>query len=205
MSAPRIPDLLSRVLARRWTLMALAAAAVALAVAAGQPARSAPAVTQITVSAAQPVYLVHAGQTAQPVLVLTTPGGQPLDHSVTVDYQSGGTLTVGSGSAVRTLSSTASPNTDYTPASGSVTFPAGTPSGTSQSFSVSTLPSHTPSEAKTIYLTLSSSDSAVNVADDPPTVVIDAHGLPYLDASCRSASGSPISCPGCRWTRRSAR
>jgi beta-glucosidase len=179
----RIPDLVRRALARRWTLVGLAAAALAMALTAGQPARSATTPVPVTVSAAQPVYLVHAGQTAQPGLVLTTAGGVPLDRSVTVNYQTGGTLPVGSGSAQRNLPSTATAGTDYTAASGSITFPAGTPSGTTKTFSVTTLPSHAPAEAKTINTTLSTTDSAANVTDDPPTVVIDAHGLPYLNSS----------------------
>jgi beta-glucosidase len=169
--------------ARRWTLAVLALAAVMAAAIASQPARSATTPVQVTVSAAQPVYLVHAGQTAQPGLVLTTAGGVPLDRSVTVNYQTGGTLTVGSSPAQRSLPSTATPGTDYTTASGSITFPAGTPSGTTRSFSVTTRPNHTASEAKSINTTLSTTDAAANVTNDPPTVVIDAHGFPYLDAS----------------------
>jgi beta-glucosidase len=183
MPEPRIPHLVGRVLARRWTLIALTTAALALVVTASQPARSATAPVQVTVSAVHPVYLVHTGQTAQPGIVLTTAGGQPLDRSVTVNYQTGGTLVVGSGSAARSLPSTAVAGTDYTPASGSITFPAGTASGTAKTFSVATLPTQAASEAKTINTTLSTPDSAANVTNDPPTVVIDAHGLPYLDSS----------------------
>ncbi len=95
MSAFRIPHL-----ARRWMLAGLAVAALAAAVMVSPPARSATTPLQVTVSAAQPVYLVHAGQTAQPGLVLTTAG-----------------------------------------------------------------------------------DSAANASNDPPTVVIDAHGFPYLNAN----------------------
>jgi beta-glucosidase len=182
MPAFRTRHRVRRVLARRWMLVGVAAAALAAAVTAGH-ARSATTPVPVTVSAAQPVYLVHAGQTAQPGLVLTTAGGVPLDRSVTVNYQTGGTLPVGSGSAQRSLPSTATPGTDYTAASGSVTFPAGTPSGTAKTFSVTTLAGHAPSEAKTINITLSTTDSAATVTDDPPTVVIDAHGFPYLDSS----------------------
>ncbi|HWE09819.1 MAG TPA: glycoside hydrolase family 3 N-terminal domain-containing protein [Solirubrobacteraceae bacterium] len=183
MSVFRIPPLAGRAAGRRWTLIGLAAAALAVAVTASQPARSATTPAAVTVSAVQPVYLVHAGQTAQPGLVLTTAGGQPLDRSVTVSYQTGGTLPVGSGSAARSLQSTAVPGTDYTATSGSVTFPAGTASGTSKTFSVTTLPSHAASEAKTINITLSTPDTAANVTNDPPTVVIDAHGFPYLNSN----------------------
>lgn len=168
--------------ARWWGLAAaIVAAATASALGSSPPAHSATTPLPVTVSAAQPVVLVHAGDTAQPGLTLTTAGGQPLDRDVTVSYQTGGTLTVGSGAAARSLPSTAAAGSDYTPASGTVTFPAGTPSGTTKTFSVTTLRNGSPSEAKTINVTLSSTDTAANVASDPPTVVIDAHGLPYLN------------------------
>lgn len=185
MSAYRFACAAGRALVRRWALIGIVgAAAIAIAVMTSQPARSAPTPPpQVTVSAVQPVYLVHAGETAQPALTLTTSNGQALDHDVTVNYATGGTLTVGSGTAARTLPSTANAGTDYTTASGSLTFPAGTPSGATRSFSVATLPNTTPSEAKTINITLSSSDSATNATSGPPTVVIDAHGLPYLDSN----------------------
>ncbi len=183
MSAFSIPRLVGRMLARRWSLVGLAVAALAAAAVASQPARSATTPLQVTVSAAKSVYLVHAGDTAQPGIVLTTAGGQPLDRAVTVTYQTGGILPVGSGSAQRSLASSAVAGTDYTSASGSITFPAGTASGTTKTFSVTTLPSHTPSEAKTINITLSSTDATADVTSSPPTIVIDAHGFPYLNAN----------------------
>jgi len=76
MSALRIAHLARRALARRWALVGLGAAALLTAVGASQPASSATTPLQVTVSAAQPVYLVHAGQTAQPGLVLTTAGAR---------------------------------------------------------------------------------------------------------------------------------
>jgi beta-glucosidase len=77
---------------------------------------------------------VHPGQTATVALVLNTSGSQPLDRNVSVNYQSGATLIAGNGAAARPLPSTASPGQDYQPASGSVTFPAGSASGTTRSF-----------------------------------------------------------------------
>jgi beta-glucosidase len=170
---------------RRWRVAA-AVTGVALGGAglvATQQARSAPSPAAVTIAAAQPVYLEHAGDTAHVGVTLSTAGGAPLDRPVTVAYQTGATLQVGSGSAARTLPSTANAGSDYQPASGTLTFPAGTSSGTTMSFPVVTLSSHTPWEAKTINTSLSSSDAGVTVKDDPPTVVIDAHGLPYLDPS----------------------
>jgi beta-glucosidase len=64
-----------------------------------------------------------------------------------------------------------------------VTFPAGSVSGTSLSFDVHTLAASAPSEAKTINIALSSSDTATDASSSPPSVVIDAHGLPYLNPS----------------------
>ena len=51
------------------------------------------------------------------------------------------------------------------------------------SFDVVTLRRHRPAEAKTINTSLSTADSATTIVNDPPTVVIDAHGLPYLNPS----------------------
>jgi beta-glucosidase len=167
--------------ARRWIVGLAAVVALAAAVLATQPARSATAPLQVTVTAVRPVYLVNSGQTATVGLVLSTSNGQPLDRPVTIAYQTGVPLTVGSGSAARTLPSTASAGHDYQPASGNVSFPAGTASGATRSFAVVTRPSGAPSVAKTINTSLSSSDPAVSVTGDPPTVVINAHGLPYLN------------------------
>ncbi len=169
---------------RRWLPIAgLVAAALVLAMSlSAAPARSAPP-SGVTVAAAQPVYLEHPGGTAQVGVTASTASGQPLTQPVTVSYQTGATLTAGSGPAARSLPSTAVAGTDYTPASGTVTFPTGTPSGTAITFPVVTLPSSAPSEAKTINISVQSSDPGVTVTDDPPTVVIDAHGLPYQDAS----------------------
>ncbi len=182
MSARPFARVLRRVLVSRWSLAAVlgAYAAVLIAIPVSS-ASSAPTPVAATVAAAKPVYLVHAGDVAHVGVTLTTAGAQPLDRAVTVNYETGSTLPVGSGSAARSLPSTAKPGSDYTPASGTVTFPAGTASGTSLSFDVHTLSSAPPSEAKSINIALSSADQATSAADDPPTVVIDAHGLPYLN------------------------
>lgn len=166
-----------------WLLGALILGALAAgALLQTQPARSASPPLQVTVAGRQPVYLVHDGQTAQVGLTITTASGGALDRAVTVQYQTGAALTVGSGSAAKTLPSTALPGIDYKQISGSVTFPAGTTSGTVMTFAVVTRHRSQPSEAKTINTSLSSTDPATTMAD-PPTVVIDAHGLPYLNAS----------------------
>ena len=160
------------------TVLVVLAAIVAIPV---SSANSAPTPVAATVAAAKPVVLVAPGDVAHVAITLTTAGAQALDRAVTVDYQTGATLSVGSGSAARSLPSTATAGSDYTPASGSVTFPAGTASGTSLSFDVHTLPAGAPSEAKSITIGLSSPDTATNASSSPPTVVINAHGLPYLN------------------------
>ena len=173
---------LRRAVVVRWGLPAIVLAGVAAVVAIPvSSASSAPTPVAATVAAAKPVVLVRPGDVAHVAVTLTTTGGQALDRAVTVDYQTGATLPVGSGAAARSLPSTATAGSDYTPATGSVTFPAGSASGTSLSFDVQTLAAGAPSEAKAINIALSSADTATNTSSSPPTVVIDAHGLPYLN------------------------
>ena len=168
----------------RWRLPAtVLACVVAIVAISASSASSAPTPVAATVAAAKPVVLVAPGDVAHVAVTLTTAGGQALDRAVTVDYQTGATLPVGSGAAARSLASTATAGSDYTPASGSVTFPAGSVSGTSLSFDVHTLAASAPSEAKTINIALSSSDTATDASSSPPSVVINAHGLPYLNPS----------------------
>ncbi len=58
-----------------------------------------------------------------------------------------------------------------------------------QTFTVQTLPSSTPSEAKTIPIQLTATGADVTL--DKPVVVINAHGLPYLDPTLPSRSALP--------------
>jgi beta-glucosidase len=117
------------------------------------------------VTTSQGVYAVDNGGTATVGIQLTTDGGKALDHDVTVAYALGG----GTGVA----------GTDYTDAGGTVTFATGSASGSVQAFTVQTLPNGTPSEAKTIPVQLTA--TGADVAADKPVVVVNAHGLPYLD------------------------
>ncbi len=121
--------------------------------------------TTAHVSMAAPVYAVDPGETATVGIVLTTNGDKPLDHDVTVDYS------LGSGTAIA--------GTDYTDTSGAVTFTSGSASSTVKTFTVQTLPNSTPAEAKTIPIQLTATGADVTL--DLPVVVIDAHGLPYLN------------------------
>jgi beta-glucosidase len=117
------------------------------------------------ITTAAPVYAVDPGQTATVGVKLTTNSDKPLDHDVTVNYSLG--------------SGTATAGTDYTDTSGAVTFAAGAASGSVQTFPVQTLVNSAPSEAKTIPIQLTATGADVTL--DKPVVVINAHGLPYLD------------------------
>ncbi|MEU6195515.1 glycoside hydrolase family 3 N-terminal domain-containing protein [Streptomyces sp. NPDC047061] len=112
------------------------------------------------------VYPVKEGGTATVKVTVATTGSAPIDDPVTVAYEtSGGTAAAGK---------------DYKTVSGTVTFPAGTASGATQTIKVPTLKDRSAESAETIPLKL-----AVTGAKAPaetPQVVIDAHGLPYLDS-----------------------
>jgi beta-glucosidase len=156
------------------------AVAIACGVVASAPPRAHAAVA-VTIAAASPVYLVDEGDTAHVGVRLTTAGAVPTDAPVTVSYMTGATLTVDTGANVKTLPSTASPGLDYQPATGTLTFPVATASGTVLTFDVDTRTDASPEVAETINVSLSSPGNTV--VDDPPTVVINAHGFPYLDSS----------------------
>jgi beta-glucosidase len=120
-----------------------------------------------TLTSAKPAYPVAEGSSATVGLVLTTTNGEPLDTDVQVKYTTGGgTATVGK---------------DYTATSGTLKFPLGTASGAVKTVTVKTTKDKSNEVAETIDLSVTS-NSDVRVAKDlPVTVVINAHGLPYLD------------------------
>ncbi|EFF93258.1 beta-glucosidase [Streptomyces sp. e14] len=112
-----------------------------------------------------PVYPVREGGTAKVRITVATTGSAPITEPVTVAY--------------RTSGGTAEAGKDYAPVSGALTFPAGTASGTSRTVEVRTLKDRAAEAAETIPL-----DLTVTGAKAPaqkPQVVVDAHGLPYLD------------------------
>ena len=123
------------------------------------------------VSVATGTYLVDAGKTAAVGVAVSTPDGSPLASDVTVHY------TLGGGTAV--------PGTDYRAGAGTVTFAAGTASGTVKTIQVATLGGTSASTAKTIPVTLTVDGATLSGAS--PVVVINAHGLPYLDKSLPAA------------------
>jgi beta-glucosidase len=128
--------------------------------------------TTAHISTAADVYPVNPGGTATVGVKLTTNSDKPLDHDVTVAYS------LGTGTAVA--------GTDYTDASGTVSFAAGAASGSVQTFTVQTLPSATPAAAKQIPIQLL--PTGADLTADKPVVVINAHGLPYLDPTLSTAA-----------------
>ncbi len=119
------------------------------------------------VGAAKTTYLASAGQTVPVAVTVTTPDGSPLGDPVSVaDNLGGGTAVAG---------------TDFTPSSGTLTFAAGTPSGTTQTIAVHTTAGTPAATAKTIPVTLT--PTGATLSGPSPVVVINAHGLPYLNAS----------------------
>lgn len=113
------------------------------------------------------VYPVKEGGSAAVKLSVTTTGNVPIEDPVTIEYATGG--------------GTADAGKDYTPVTGKVTFPAGTASGAAKTVTVATSKDSAKSEtAETIPLKLTV--TGAKPPAESPQVVIDAHGLTYLDA-----------------------
>ncbi|MGW1556757.1 glycoside hydrolase family 3 protein [Streptomyces sp. NPDC002144] len=113
------------------------------------------------------VHPVREGGTATVKVTLATTGSAPVDDPVTVHYETAAT-------------GTATPGKDYTPVSGTLTFPAGTASGATRTITVPTLKDRSAETAETIPLKLTV--TGAKPPAETPQIVIDAHGLPYLDA-----------------------
>ncbi|HEX8631493.1 MAG TPA: glycoside hydrolase family 3 protein, partial [Catenuloplanes sp.] len=96
-----------------------------------------------------------------------TAGGAALDRPVALGYTVAAT-------------GTATAGRDYAPLAGTLTFPAGTASGSTTQLPVDVLADRAPETAETVPIQLGSPDTAVSVAQQP-VVVINAHGLPYLN------------------------
>lgn len=119
------------------------------------------------VAPVRPTTLVDNGGSVSVPVRITTPDGSALSEPVTVSYVvSGGTAVAGR---------------DFRATRGTLTFPAGSKSGSTQSLRVVTLDNATASESKSITVTLTSDDATVSRTT--PIVVINAHGLAYQDAS----------------------
>lgn len=112
------------------------------------------------------VYPVTQGRTATVRVTVATTGSAPIDEPVTVAYETAG------GTASRA---------DYVLLKGEFTFPAGTASGTTRTLQVATLKDRAASEtAETVPLKLTV--TGAKAPAETPQVVIDAHGLPYLNS-----------------------
>lgn len=162
-----------------WTAAA-AVLALMLAVV-GLPTPSATAAVAVTVRPDKPVYLVDAGDTVNIGIRLTTAGGVDTDEDIAVNYEVAGQLVVDVGANQRVLPDTAVEGVDYHLDPGTLHIPAGTPSGTVVEFPVTTFKGGAAEVAKTITLRLSSTSPGVTVPNEPPSVVINAYGFPYLD------------------------
>ncbi len=117
-----------------------------------EPARGAQAAQDVTVATDRAVYTVDEGRVARVGVTVTTPDGGPLTADTPVPYAATGELT---------------------PASGSVTFRAGTASGTTTWVSLTARRDHRAETAQTVQLT---------VGDQVATLVVNANGFPYLDS-----------------------
>ncbi|MFE4526911.1 glycoside hydrolase family 3 N-terminal domain-containing protein [Streptomyces anulatus] len=117
----------------------------------------------VTDTAVRPV---RNGDSADIGLSVATTGSLPTQEPVTVTYATkGGTAEAGK---------------DYTPVTGSHTFPAGTASGTTHRITVRTAKASKASGARTIPLEVTV--TGAKAPKENPQVVIDAHGLPYQNA-----------------------
>ncbi|MEU8659049.1 glycoside hydrolase family 3 N-terminal domain-containing protein [Actinoplanes philippinensis] len=121
----------------------------------------------VSVTTTQTFVQADEGKTGMVSLIASTTDGKPLTGNATLAY--------------RTATGTASPGADYTPVAGTVTFAKGSASGASKTISIPLRRDRTAETAETIPVTLTPSTSGVT-AGPGPTVVINAHGLPYLDS-----------------------
>ncbi|MFJ6850140.1 glycoside hydrolase family 3 N-terminal domain-containing protein [Streptomyces sp. NPDC091271] len=112
------------------------------------------------------VHTVKEGGTADIRISVATTGSLPTEEPVTVAYATKGG-SAGSGK-------------DYTPVTGTHTFPAGTASGSTHTVSVATAKDKDAESAETIPLELTV--TGAKAPKENPQVVIDAHGLPYQNA-----------------------
>ncbi|MFD9501509.1 glycoside hydrolase family 3 N-terminal domain-containing protein [Streptomyces sp. NPDC060035] len=112
------------------------------------------------------VHPVKEGGTADIRISVATTGSVPIEEPVTVAYTTNG--------------GSAESGKDYTPVTGTHTFPAGTASGTTHTVSVTTAKDDGAESAETIPLELTV--TGAKPPKENPQVVIDAHGLPYQNA-----------------------
>lgn len=124
----------------------------------------------LTAGTDREVYLVDQGGSVDVDLRLTTLTGQPLASPVTVSYRPG--------------AGTAAAGRDFADFGGELTFPAGTPSGSTSGFTVQALAKEEGATALSVPIVFSAPGVDFSAT---PRVVINAHGLPYLDQSLPTA------------------
>ncbi|SBT40261.1 glycoside hydrolase family 3 protein [Micromonospora auratinigra] len=118
----------------------------------------------VTVTTDHLVYPAAEGSRVPVRVIISTSDGRPLAAPVAVRWATGaGTATAGR---------------DYAEGSGTLAFPAGSDSGADRSFTVTLGRDAVAETAETVPVTLTATGATVA---DRPTVVVDAHGLPYLD------------------------
>lgn len=148
----------------RTALVELTAVASAVAlVAAPLPARAADpaAASPVTIHSERSMYHVDEGGRARIGVTLTTADGAPLAAAQRVRYRAaGGTATAA----------------DLPVAAGELTFPAGTASGATRWFTVAAGVDSVAETAETVRVELGGGGATAAA-----TVVINAHGLPYLN------------------------
>ncbi|MFE7840038.1 glycoside hydrolase family 3 N-terminal domain-containing protein [Streptomyces sp. NPDC057474] len=137
--------------------------------------------TSLLVSAAllsglTPLSFAPTATAAAPAKVTTDATAYPVAEGGTAHLRVTvtGTVTEPVSVAYRTTA-----DADHTPVDGTLTFPAGTPSGTARTIVVRTLPDKSPETAETIPVTLTV--TGAEAPAETPNVVIAAHGLPYLN------------------------
>jgi beta-glucosidase len=159
-----LPGMTQHPRARRApTLLAVTALAVSVLVPTSAAAGTTASNTEIVVSA-DAVVFVDDGDTAAVTVSVQAADGGALAEPVTVSWRTG--------------SGTATADADYEAGAGTVEFAAGTPSGTERTIEIRTRESGAGETAEALPVSLDSRDAEVS-AD--PTVVVRAHGLPYLD------------------------
>jgi beta-glucosidase len=156
---------------RRTALLAVGVLAASLL-----PAQAASAVpTQtVTVATDRAMYAANEGGRVDIAVTVSTSDGRPLAAATVVDYAAAdGSATAGS----------ATPGTDYSGATGTLTFPAGAASGATRPITLALRADGIAETAETIPVRLSTRSTATVGTARMPIVVINGNGLLYLDAA----------------------
>ena len=135
--------------------------------AAGSVVPAVAATGDATVAATAPIVTVADGATARVTVRLSVEGGGTLARPVRVLWSTGS-------------GGTATPGDDYRERTGRVVFPAGSADGATATFDLATRRTRGGETAETVRIAMTARGATVGTL---PLVVVDAHDLPYLDAS----------------------